>query len=415
MAPVRNESIDNLARENALKQDLVFNRESNRKIREIAAQNGIFSASTSRLYERVAKEEIGGFTVPAINVRFATYNTARAIIRAAMKNRVGIFIFEIARSEMQYTCQDPAEYVTSVMAAAIREGYKGPIFLQGDHYQFKMKNYKQDPLAEIESIKRLAAESVEAGFRNIDIDASTLVDLSRMSVKEQQRDNSHCTAELVKFIRSLENGKSVSIGGEIGEVGGRNSTVEEFEAYISGLNEEIEGLPSISKVSVQTGTSHGGIPMPDGSVKLVDVDFSVHESIARSARRHGLGGTVQHGASTLPEEFFPNFPKTGTIEIHLATEFQNIMFNLMPGELKAEVYAWLERELKDEFKESQTLEQNIYKTRKKAAGPFKRSFWDLPHDHQVFHGIEEKIVKLFKLLNVIGTKDMVDETYIARG
>ncbi len=405
--------IENLVRENALKNDPTFNRECNNKITEIAKSKGISSGSTMALYDHVAKGQAHGFTVPAFNIRFATYNTARAIIRAAIRNNVGAFIFEIAKSEMKYTQQTPSEYFTSCIGAAIKEGFKGPIFIQGDHFQFSMKSFKKDPEAEINSIKRLASDAVEAGFRNIDIDASTLVDLSKPTIREQQRDNFHCTAEMVKFIRNLGSGSFISIGGEIGEVGGKNSTVEEFETFIKGLNNELEGLKSISKTSVQTGTSHGGIPMPDGTVKMVDVDFLVHEAISKSARSFGLGGTVQHGASTLTEELFPRFPATGTVEIHLATEFQNIMFNHLPEEFKNEIYEWIKKELKDEFKSDQTIEQNIYKTRKKAAGPFKKLFWDLPADHAVFQAIEQKTEKLFKLLNVVGTSEVVGRTVIS--
>jgi len=40
-----------------------------------------------------------------------------------------------------------------------------------------------------------------------------------------------------------------------------------------------------------------------------------------------MGGAVQHGASTLPDDMFDLFPKKGTMEVHLATGFQNIIFD----------------------------------------------------------------------------------------
>src|SRR4029453_5035669 len=98
-------------------------------------------------------------------------------------------------------------------------------------------------------------------------------------------------------------------GGEIGEVGSTNSTEAELRAYLDGLHAELAEVPpeqpvtGISKVSVQTGTSHGGMVMPDGSVGMVAVDFDVHARLGEIARReYGLAGTVQHGASTLPDE-----------------------------------------------------------------------------------------------------------------
>ncbi|MEZ4570392.1 MAG: hypothetical protein R2849_08715 [Thermomicrobiales bacterium] len=67
----------------------------------------------------------------------------------------------------------------------------------------------------------------------------------------------------------------VSVGGEIGEVGSENSTVAELVAFMEHFNGFMEGDTNsgLSKISVQTGTSHGGVPLPDGTVADVAVDF----------------------------------------------------------------------------------------------------------------------------------------------
>jgi len=168
----------------------------------------------------MGRGECSGFTVPAVNIRGLTYDTARALFRSALKNKAGAIIFEIAKSEMGYTDQSPYEYSTVVIAAAVKEGYKGPIFIQGDHFQINPKNYAQDREKEIAGLRELIKKAVGAGFYNIDIDASTVVDLSKGHVVEQQTPNFETTAELTKFIRDIEpNGITISIGGEIGEVG----------------------------------------------------------------------------------------------------------------------------------------------------------------------------------------------------
>ena len=109
-------------------------------IKEIAKAAGAVPASIQGLYEEMGKK-FPGFTVPAINIRGLTYDTARAVFRTAIKNNSGAFIFEIARSEIGYTKQRPLEYSAVVLAAAVREGYKGPVFIQGDHFQLVRKNY----------------------------------------------------------------------------------------------------------------------------------------------------------------------------------------------------------------------------------------------------------------------------------
>ncbi len=177
-------------------------------------------------------------TVPAMNLRGLTYDSARAVFRAALKHHVGAMIFEIARSEIGYTNQRPAEYTAMVLAAAIREGFRGPVFIQGDHFQVNLKKWQTAPTAEIGAVKDLIVEAIAAGFYNIDIDTSTLVDLSQPTVFEQQRNNFEVGAELAAYVRAHEpKGITISLGGEIGEVGGKNSTEEELRAFTNGFNQ----------------------------------------------------------------------------------------------------------------------------------------------------------------------------------
>lgn len=386
-------------------------------IKMAAPQLGVHLASIQPLYEAMGRGEVGGFTVPAVNVRGMAYDTARALFRAVNRNNVGTVILEIAKSEMGYTHQSPAEYAAVMTAAAIQEGYQGPLFIQGDHIQLNAKKFKENRRKEVDGVRKLMKEAITAGFFNIDIDSSTLVDLDRPNVVEQQRDNFEVGADLTAYVRSLEpKGVTISVGGEIGEVGGKNSTVEEFKVYIDNylatLQKMRPGAKGISKISVQTGTSHGGVPMPDGTVAKVKLDFGVLESISKVAREaYGLAGAVQHGASTLPPEVFDRFPKTGTAEIHLATEFQNMIYEQLPAPFKEEIYAYLREACKDEMKSDQTDEQFIYKTRKKALGPFKKRFWDLPADlrRKIGQVLEDKFTFLFNKLNVVGTRNVVTE------
>ena len=385
-------------------------------IRRSAVALGIISSSIQPLYEAMGRGQVKGFTVPAINLRAITYDCAQAVFRAAIKGRVGPVIFEIARSEIDYTMQRPLEYICAVTAAAIKTGYQGPIFLQGDHFQVNAKKFAADPAKETQAVKNLIWEAIEAGFYNIDIDTSTLVDLTRATVKEQQKTNYTLAAELTTMIRDLEpQGISISVGGEIGEVGGKNSTVEELQAFMEGylecLKKDDQPLAPISKISVQTGTTHGGVPLADGSIAKVKIDFDVLEKLSNVARsRYGLAGAVQHGASTLPDEAFDKFPAVGTAEIHLATGFQNIIYDSssFPKELKAEIYEYLKKEFKGEWKETDTEEQFIYKTRKKGCGPFKQKMWKLPAPviHKLGAQLEKQISFLFEKLKINSTYEI---------
>jgi fructose/tagatose bisphosphate aldolase len=415
----REELIDDLIYTAVFSPDPATSQASGFLIRRGAASLGIISASIQSLYEAMGREELGGFTVPAINIRGITYDVAQSVFRAAIEGNVGPVIFEIARSEIGYTKQRPQEYTCAVTAAAVKSGWRGPVFLQGDHFQINAKKFIADAEKETSAVKDLIREAIVAGFYNIDIDTSTLVDLSKPTVKDQQRTNFTLAAELTAMIRDQEpEGITVSVGGEIGEVGGKNSTVEELQVFMDGYLDELkklgEGLKGISKISVQTGTTHGGVPLADGTVAKVKIDFDVLAKLSETSRtQYGLSGAVQHGASTLPKEAFDRFPATGTAEIHLATGFQNIIYDSrgFPAELRARIYDYLKADLKDEWKEKDTEEQFIYKIRKKGFGPFKMELWHLPSDvrDEICADLERQFAFLFDKLKVSGTRPLLDQ------
>jgi fructose/tagatose bisphosphate aldolase len=401
--------------------EAVFNPDEQKKrgllrlVIEIAKQMGTVPASIQSLYEEMGKN-YPGFTVPAINLRGLTYDTAKVIFRKALEKNVGALIFEIARSEIGYTKQRPLEYSAAVLAAAVKEGFTGPVFIQGDHFQLVRKYYLDDPKPETEYVKGLIKEAVEAEFYNIDLDTSTLVDLDRKDLKEEQRPNFEAAAELAAYIREIEpDGVTVSIGGEIGEIGGKNSTPEELRAYLDGFKETMKAGKGVSKLSVQSGTSHGGVVLPDGSLAQVKIDFDTLREMSEVSRKeYGLSGAVQHGASTLPDEAFHKFPETGTSEVHLATGFQNIVYDnpAMPESFRDEVYKYIKENFGNEQKEGQTDEQFFYKTRKKGFGQLKQKWWDLPDNvkNPIMKELADKFELLFKELKVFGSKELVDKT-----
>ncbi len=380
---------------------------------EAAKKFGVVPSSIQNLYEARAKDNLVHLTVPAINLRTLTYDSAKAVFRAAKKINAAAFLFEIARSEINYTGQRPQEYSSYIILAAIKEGITGPVFIQGDHFQINTKNFFQDRDREIDQLQDLISEAIDAGFYNIDIDSSTLVDLSEPTVKKQQKLNYEVCALFTKFIRKLQpEGMDISIGGEIGEVGRKNSTPEDLFAFMEGYVSGIQGLKGISKISIQTGTTHGGVVLPDGSIAEAKIDFDTLKTLSQIARtKFGMAGVVQHGASTLPKAAFNRFLEAECAEIHLATQFQNIIYDFLPSSLKEEIYAWLHENHAGEKKDDQSDDQFIYKTRKKAFGPFKKNIYSLPRDlkDKISSALEEELSFLFEKLNIKDTKILVDK------
>ncbi len=386
-------------------------------IRCVAQEMGAIPASIFTLYQARGRGEVPPtFTVPALNLRALPFLAARQVFRVMQELNAGTVIFEISRSEMGYTAQRPGEYAAQILAAAVAEGYQGPVFLQGDHFQVSPKRYREAPEEELQALRELIHEALAAGFFQIDIDASTLVDLDRPTVEEQQRENFTLTAQLSAYVRAQEPQEiTVALGGEIGEVGGHNTTVEELRAFMKGyrqiLYREAPSRAGLSKISVQTGTAHGGVVLPDGTLAEVRVDFERLRELSRVAREEfGLAGAVQHGASTLPLDLFDKFPQYETCEIHLATQFMNILFDRLPSELREEMYAYLETHHQEEWNPEWTPAQFHYKLRKKALGPFKEALWSLPEEtkEEIAFAWTHTFRLLFTRLGIRNTREIVE-------
>ncbi|MDD2922178.1 MAG: class II fructose-bisphosphate aldolase [Anaerolineales bacterium] len=387
-------------------------------IRAAALELGVYPASIHELYMARGRGEAPiTFCTPAFNLRALSHHAARAMFRAANKINAGAFIFEIARSEIGYTGQRPAEYAANILAAAVAEGFAGPVFIQGDHFQVSAKKYGADAAGELKAVRDLSVEAIAAGFFNIDVDTSTLVDIDLPTIDAQQILNYQLSAQLSAFIRENEpKGVTISIGGEIGEVGTNNSTEPELRAYMDGYNVEMKklapGKAGLSKISVLTGTSHGGTVLADGSIAKVTIAFDVLRDLSRVSRKdYGMGGTVQHGASTVSEENFNQFVQHEAIEVHLATNFLTMFFDNIPADFKKEMYAWLDVNSAGDRKPNMTDEQFYYKTRKNAVGPFKAKSYALPEDAHAKLGAawEAQFDKLFNLLGVKDTKQFTEQ------
>jgi hypothetical protein len=152
-------------------------------------------------------------------------------------------------------------------------------------------------------------------------------------------------------------------------------------------------------------------------VAEVKLDFSVLRDLGEVGRaEYGIAGAVQHGASTLPDSLFHLFPTVEAAEIHLATGFQNAVYDhpAFPADLHAEIEAWLVENAADERKPGQTDSQFLYTTRKKAIGPFKRRTWSLATKGEILASQAVKLAFLFDQLKVTGTADLLAR-YVPNG
>ncbi len=396
-------------------------------IGEAAQQLNVKLASPQEAYVAIAEGRITReMSFPAVNIRVGALDTARALFKAANDNKVGALIIEIARSEMGYTSQSPAEFAAVLQAAAMLEGFQGPLFLQGDHVQLKSKPVRdggEGATKEINAHRSLIRDLLAAGFGSIDLDMSPFERRTEenLSFEEQQAENARLTAEKIADVRALEKELgipwTVLLGGETGEVGKMNTRKEDLEAYAEGIIANMKRLGidpalGIRKIAVNDGTAHGGTPLPDGSVADVAIAFDILKMATDIGRKYGWAGSVQHGASTLPDNAFSLFPKHKAVEVHLATGFQNITFDggiyKVKG-LQSEIEQFLADKFRGEWKAGKTFAQFAYSTRKQATGPFKWMVWTMPEE--VRAGVAEKLYDqfafLFGQLGVVDTKDLI--------
>jgi fructose/tagatose bisphosphate aldolase len=379
---------------------------------ETAQALGIHPASIHDLYSGRGHDRMPhAFSTPAMNLRAMSYDIARAAFRAALKGNVGAFMFELSRGEMAQTEQRPAEYTSAILAAAIKEGFRGPVFLQGDHFQVNARAYIANTEAELSGLRTLIHESLHAGFYNFELDTSTLVDLSKPTLAEQQWLSAELCAMLSDYIRTHQPPRvTVSIGGEIGEVGDKNSDVHELRAFMDHYRRRIHHHPGLSKLSVHAGTTPGGLLRADGTLGPVVVDFAALKELSNAARReYAMGGVVLHGGSTLPPETLHRFVQAGAIEVHLATAFQNLLFEMLPASLVSEMDAWLLKNAAHTRAPGDTQGQFLYKTRRLVTGPFKKQMWYLPEDERakIREAFEKRFAQLYAQLGVERTVDTI--------
>ena len=145
-------------------------------------------------------------------------------------------ILEIARSEQTYTFQRPIDFATSVLAGAIAAGWQARSSSRATTTRSTPRSTRPIPRSDDRGVCgcRLA---VEAGYGNIDIDTSTLVDLSKPTLDEQQpqlRVPPSSPRSSASSSRRRDRSRSAARSARSAS---KNSTVEELRAYLDGFNE----------------------------------------------------------------------------------------------------------------------------------------------------------------------------------
>ena len=416
---INNDLLQKLAVDLALAQP-AGKSEKAARLREITRSAGVYPASIHEFYAANLRQEYPPMAVPAINIRGMTFDIACAAWRAAQKSQAGPIIFELAPFEMISGSQDFAEYCAIIQAAAVHEGYAGPVFLQGDLFQL---NTRED----LPYIKEMIISAIQAGVYNLDMNASPLINQEGDSPLERQKLNGRMIAELTAFaIDNSPEGIHPSIGGEVGGLDRNNTTIQDLQAFMKIFSGSCSNTANgLDKVSARTGTVLGGIIGTDGSISDMPLDLELVEQLTQKLREdYSIAGLVQHGASTLSVSNLARLAGRGVIEVHLGTQIQNIVFDhpAFPAELMEYMRASLFTSKANPAETikpaaSQSREQRFYHSRLNAWGMFKEDLWVLPHGirEEITSALQMWFESLFSVLNIAGKREHLLKYYSTRG
>ncbi len=353
--------------------------EAARQLLRHAKEQGVWPAPISPVHLALAAGRTEPLTVPAFNLRGLTYDTARAIYRRMLDREALAVMFELAPSESATGDQSFVQYAALIAAAALREGWRGPVFLQGDHFSLE-----QDTPTARQQLTASILELLECGYGQVDLDTAALA-IAGESAVTRQLPNAKATVALLQSL-AADTPAGTMFGGEVGEIGGSNTTPEDLQVFIDLVRWHAgPAAAAFGKVSVQTGTRHGGMTDSDGKVTRMPLDLELARQLADVAHENGFAGIVQHGASTLQPDQFAALPDAGVVEVHLATNIQNLVFDspAFPTELRAqmkEVALASSAGSAERGGETGATDAELAFSQKRWSmwGPFKKQLLDLP-------------------------------------
>ena len=382
---------------------------------ELARTLGVRVASMHGLNAARARGDISGFAVPAVSLRGPAYVGARAAFRVARRLDAGAFTLTLARAEIAHADQRPAEYVAAVLGAALREGYRGPVFLQADHFRVNPVTYAADPEGEVAALKQLAREAVDAGCWNVDLDVSALVRRDVTAPTGRQQPNAEVTADVLAYLRDCEPpGVTICVGAELGTLDvRRHDAPAELRAFLAGVREALArrvgtDVPGLAKVGVRTAAMAGRTPL--GGEAVGRPEAWALAALSRLARTEfGLGGTVHYASAALPAAALGEFARANVAQVHLGARFQQLLLDSLPTELAAAMETWAGEHAPGLRQPGETAAEAVERARWKALGPFKRALWELPAAYGDALGVayERLLEPLFTALGVAGTAALV--------
>jgi fructose/tagatose bisphosphate aldolase len=227
------------------------------------------------------------------------------IVLASMASHSPV-IYEIAKSELNYTEFSPSSFVDFIVQENERLGNtQVPFAIHGDHITVKKPE-------EVDGVRDLIGKELEAGFTSFAIDASHM----------ENEYNLAATSELAKPIVAAGLGLEV----ELGEIGAKSGSAEGFtqpaeaewfigELSQKGIHPDLLAINNGSIHGTYFGSAHEGIQL-----ELTSEIWKAIQSWSVDIAQHGITGTSLEKISS--------FIKYGIRKGNVGTLWQNISFGL---------------------------------------------------------------------------------------
>jgi len=270
--------------------------------------------------------------VMAANIRIT--HSARGVMMAAKELDAAV-MFEIARSEIGYTAQNPKQFMDMITKTAEELEFNQPYAVHGDHITIK----ENTPEA-VASAEQLIKDEIAAGFTSYAIDASHNFNMDGKTVAEQLADNIEITTKLAGLI-PLDAGLEVEVG-EVGRTDPKTgkkalTSVEEATTFIKAVT-DAGFKPNL--LATNNGSIHGNIFDKDGNiVEQVGIDIGRTKAIAKAIAPYGVY-VAQHGITGTPLNLMHLLIEAGVFKGNVGTNWQNIALEAMPKDLVAKMEEW---------------------------------------------------------------------------
>lgn len=378
-------------------------------IKAMARASQIFPASISGIFEFSKHQGARNLTLPVFQITAFSYTMARSIFRAARENNACAFIFEIDSNQIFHGNQTSGEFSTIVSAAAIREKYKGPIFIQGDYISFHGEDYQQNPTQEKSRLKNLINEAIKSGLYNLWMDSSEDIPPRGVGGEKNQNSKAPLFAELTDSVRILEpKGIDISLGCQINpfqESGFKKKDIREFmEQYQAKLQSLNPGAKGISKLGFSPERNSLATQPIGAPYEPEPLDPNTLIGLSKFANEeYGLMGRINLKPSDSSQNNLKRFSKIGNAEIHVPLEYHTLMINHhdFPSEFKDELNFNFPNPLEEEKTQS-PLSHKPFRV-------FKEKLWTLPEPLQqdISKDLETQVSSLLKALQIDHTQEMV--------